>query len=256
MVAVQPVHGAAAATVHHEEGRLLVIADYHAGIESGLRYREGVHIPSRADERRARLLGLIDAEAVDELVVVGDLMHSIGDPAMNERAELETLVDALPDSVALSVIKGNHDGDLEGWLDEATVHEPPGVVRQGLALSHGHTWPPAEALDADVLVIGHEHPRVRLEDAVGGSVVHRVWVRGRLDVASAAEHLGREAPDAGPTLVVMPAFNELSGGTWINVDEDSFLVPYLPDGIVDPGVYLLDGTGLGRIVAPPGSDRP
>jgi metallophosphoesterase superfamily enzyme len=41
------------------EGRALVLADYHAGLEVALRY-DGVEVPSRAGERRERLLGLHD----------------------------------------------------------------------------------------------------------------------------------------------------------------------------------------------------
>jgi hypothetical protein len=48
-----------------------------------------------------------------------------------------------------------------------------------------------------------------------------------------------------PELVVFPAFNERSGGTWINVAGDDFLAPFLPDGLVTGDAYLLDGTRLG-----------
>ncbi len=245
MVEVEPVIDAPAATVTLGTQRLLLIADYHAGIELGFRYRDGLHIPSRAEGRRDSLLRLVADTDADELIIIGDAMHSIGAPAHAEREELEQLSDALPSDVDLSVVKGNHDGDIEDWFDVATVYDAPGVVRDGLALSHGHTWPPREALDADVLVIGHEHPRVRLEDTVGGSDVHRVWLRGRLDTELIATHHGIADPDTPTDLVVMPAFNELSGGTWVNVEGEQFLVPYLPEGVHDTRVYLLDGTLLG-----------
>lgn len=249
MVEVEPVVGEAAATVDLPTGRAVVIADYHAGLERALRYRDGVSVHSRERQRRQRLLAVIEETAADAVIVAGDLMHSIGDPTYSEREELDALLAALPDDVDLTVVKGNHDGEIETWLDAATVHQAPGMVTDGLAVSHGHTWPPAGALDADVLVIGHEHPRVRLEDSVGGATVHRVWLRDRLDAAPVADHLGVEPPVTDPRIVVMPAFNELSGGTWVNIEDESFLVPYLPDALVDPEAYLLDGTKLGRLSA-------
>jgi metallophosphoesterase superfamily enzyme len=44
---------------------------------------------------------------------------------------------------------------------------------------------------------------------------------------------------------VFPAFNDLTGGTWINVEGQEFLSPFLPDGLADGQAYLLDGTRLG-----------
>lgn len=250
MARVEPVIGAPAATVTIDDTRTLLIADYHAGIETALRYRDGVTVESRADRRRERLRALIEETAAEAVIVLGDLMHSIGDPGHTERAEIDALLDAVPSAVSFSVIKGNHDGIIEGWLEGATVHEAPGIVRDGVALSHGHTWPPADVLEADVLCIGHEHPRVRLEDAVGGADVRRVWLRGRLDQAVVARQFGVDPPPVGPELVVFPAFNELSGGTWVNVEGESFLVPYLPEGLREARAYLLDGTNLGATVAP------
>lgn len=247
MVDVEPVIGAPAATVTLGDRRLLLLADYHAGIELGFRYRDGLHVASRADDRLTTLLDLIEELDVDEVVVLGDLMHSIGSPAYDERAEIERLVEALPGGISLTVIKGNHDGELEQWLERATVLDAPGTCRDGLALSHGHTWPPEDALEAEVLVIGHEHPQVRLEDAVGGAAIHRVWLRGRLRVEPIADHFGLEVPPIGPELIVMPAFNELSGGTFVNLEDEDFLVPYLPECLSAEGVYLLDGTLLGPL---------
>ena len=48
---VEPVHGRPAATVTADGQQLLVVADYHAGIESVLR-TDGVEIETRAERRR------------------------------------------------------------------------------------------------------------------------------------------------------------------------------------------------------------
>jgi len=52
---------------------------------------------------------------------------------------------------------------------------------------------------------------------------------------------------AGPRteLVVLPAFNGLAGGTWINVEGQEFLAPFLPEGLSSGEAFLLDGTRLG-----------
>jgi hypothetical protein len=100
-------------------------------------------------------------------------------------------------------------------------------------------------LAAETVCTAHEHPVVRLEDEVGGSRRERVWLRGRLAPAPFREHHG-EGTEVGEELVVFPAFNDTSGGTWVNVAGQDFLSPFLPEGLADGQAYLLDGTRLGR----------
>jgi len=94
--------------------------------------------------------------------------------------------------------------------------------------------------------MGHEHPQVRLEDEVGGGRTARAWLRGPLRRAPFDDRFGA-VPDWGdPELVVFPAFNDRSGGTWINVEGQAFLSPFLPTALGDDAeAYLLDGTRLG-----------
>ena len=122
---------------------------------------------------------------------------------------------------------------------------PTGGIRVGeVGFAHGHTWPARRVLEADIVCVGHEHPAVRLEDEVGGNRAERAWLRGPLDADPFREHYD-EALDITGELVVFPAFNDLSGGTWVNVDGQEFLSPFLPDGLADGEAYLLDGTRLG-----------
>jgi metallophosphoesterase superfamily enzyme len=265
---VEPIPNEPAATADLDGERLLLLADYHAGIEAGLRYERGVELPDNAAERRDRLCGLLDRRDADRLVVLGDLGHRIGSPGERERAELDALFAAVVDErgVAITVAPGNHDGDLAAAVgDRAGVDvldaaggllgEPPAA----LGVLHGHTWPAPELSAASTICLGHEHPQVNLTDSVGGSRTERAWLRGRLDsdvLADAVEgwHSSastdggdgtRPAAISGPEVVVFPAFNDRSGGTWLNVPEQEFLSPFLPAALDDADCYLLDGTRLG-----------
>jgi putative SbcD/Mre11-related phosphoesterase len=284
----------------------LVVADYHAGLEVGLR-REGVSVPSRAADRRERLLRLLDMTGAERVVFLGDLAHAIGDPGEEEREELETLLGAVTERASAVVVKGNHDGGIKELVERAgiggTSVTPTDGTRLGsVGFAHGHTWPAAEVIEAPLLCIGHEHPTVRLTDSVGGRRVEPIWLRGDLDRSSFDAHDcertgaedNTEASDAGRThavggdggdggetgesgegkreaegsgdgegsdgnepgdgrsgsnvggeLVVFPAFNDLVGGTWVNVPEQGFLAPFLPEGLAGGEAYLLDGTRLG-----------
>ena len=257
---VEPVAGEPAATADLGDERALLIADYHAGIEQGLRYERGVELPSNAEQRRQRLLTLLTETDADRLVVLGDLGHQIGEPGGVEGDELDALYEAVvvDQGVELTVAPGNHDGDLDSLFGDregvtilpasgGVLGEPPAT----LGVVHGHTWPDPELLSAATICMGHEHPQVKLEDSVGGHRVESAWLRGRVDPAAMLEgesdepaELPTDAADP-PELVVCPAFNDRSGGTWINVEGQGFLAPFLPAAIPDAECYLLDGTRLG-----------
>ncbi|MFB6362246.1 MAG: metallophosphoesterase [Halobacteriales archaeon] len=240
---VEPVPGEPAAVATVMDGqRALVVADYHAGLEGALR-SQGVEAESRAEERLEHLLELLDETGPDRVVFLGDLAHWIGRPAGQELEELETLLEAVTDRVPAILVKGNHDGEFADAID-LPVTDSAGVALGDVGFVHGHTWPSAEVLEADVVCVGHEHPAVRIEDQVGGGRVERVWLRGELAPAA----FDREGIDTGKInseLIVFPAFNPLVGSTWVNVAGQSFLAPFLPSGLTDGEAYLLDGTRLG-----------
>lgn len=250
---VDPIHGEPAATVRIDAGTALVVADYHAGIEAGLRYERGVELDSNADLRRIRLLGLLDRTDPDHLVVLGDLGHRVGSADGAEAEELDDLVEPLLDRVPVTLIPGNHDtgvGERFAAEDRFTVADVGGTRLGRVGFAHGHTWPSREALAGEVLCIGHEHPAVRLEDSVGGGRKERAWLRGPLRPEPFAEHLGIHVADLAwndPDVVVFPAFNDRSGGTWVNVEGQGFLAPFFPGALVDDrtDAYLPDGTRLG-----------
>lgn len=235
-----PEQQAAVGTVAGDE--TLVIADYHAGIERALRDESGVELASQAPARREQLVSLVETTNATRLVILGDLMHSIGTPGTAERGEIEVLFEAIPEHVEILLIKGNHDGDIATWVPRIEVIESGGRKIGRVGFIHGHSWPSETVLQADVIYMGHEHPRVRLSDPVGATASRRCWLRGTLiskpfDVAQTAW------PD--PELVVVPAFNDRVGGAWVNGPKDTFLAPFLPAALPSAMVYLLDGTQLG-----------
>jgi len=240
---VEPVPDAPAATARLDDERALVVADYHAGIEVGLRYERGVELDSAAPRRRERLRSLVDATDADRVVVVGDLGHRVSGAGETEREEVAALLDAL--SVPVTLVRGNHDPGLE-TLDGLAVTPAEGTRLGRVGFAHGHTWPAADVLAADVVCVGHEHPAVKLADEVGRARAERAWLRGPLDRGPFADAVdGCEAAWNDPQLVVVPAFNDRSGGTWVNVDGQGFLAPFLPAALSAAQAYLTDGTRLG-----------
>lgn len=240
---IEPLAGEPAAMADCGSERALVVADYHAGLEAGLR-RDGVEIPSAEAERREGLLDLLGEYDPDRVVLLGDVGDDIGEPTGEERREMERLFETLTERVPVTVTKGNHDGSIESvtdGYDAVEFADGPGVRIGDVGFCHGHTWPGEDVAAAPTLCTAHEHPQVRLVDEVGGRRVERVWLRGGLDPSGFSGY-----DDVGDRLVVCPAYNDRSGGTYVNED-DGFLSPFLPEAIVDAEVYLLDGTRLGAL---------
>lgn len=254
MSPIEPIPDEAAALVDiGAAGRALVVADYHAGIEAAIRYEQGLAVESRGAERRERVLALLDAHAVDRVIFLGDVTHSIGQPRRIEGDELAALFAAI--TRPITVVKGNHDGAIEDWLSNVshrvgsiTTVDAGGTVLGSVGFAHGHSWPDQAVLAADAVCIAHEHPCIRLVDEVGGHRIEPVWLRGRLDLTAIEDCTTRATSDGGgPAVVVVPAFNRIVGGTWINRDDATFLSPVLEQGFVAVEAYLLDGTRLGRL---------
>jgi metallophosphoesterase superfamily enzyme len=252
MAHVEPVPGEPAATAHLDGERALLVADYHAGIEAALRYERGVELVDHGDERRERLCRLLDERDAERLIVLGDLAHGIGKPEGAEREELDALFDTLDDrGVSVTLAPGNHDGGVAAaYADRLSVLPGDGRRVGPVGLLHGHTWPARDLLSAEVLCIGHEHPTVRLEDSVGGSRAEKAWLRGPLRPEPFAAQLDCGVADldwggSPPELIVFPTFTDRSGGTWINVEGQGFLSPFLPGALASGEAYLLDGTRLG-----------
>jgi metallophosphoesterase superfamily enzyme len=150
---------------------------------------------------------------------------------------------------SVELVRGNHDVDLQGLVDIA-IHEAGGIRLGGATLLHGHEWPDEALMDADtrVVVTCHNHPAVMLVDALGHRHKEAAWVRARF-TPKAAERYPRLARDAD--LIVMPAFNELTGGTAFNAPEgDRLLGPLFGNGLVDVDgarLWTVDGVDLGTI---------
>jgi putative SbcD/Mre11-related phosphoesterase len=248
---VQPVHGERALVARGGDRTVLVAADLHLGLERRMA-DEGWHMPSSTRGIVARLLAMVDAHDVDVMALVGDIKDSVHTPSRQEESELPRAIAELADAVAeIHLVKGNHDGDLEAWVPyrkHLTVHGPRGARVGKLGLCHGHTWPERVVMQADHLVLAHNHPSVEFTDSLGHRQREPAWFRTRL----VRERVEARYGDVDPEVILMPPFNELLSGTPLNRPDYEGLGPLLTRGMVDlrnADVYLVDGIHLGRLGA-------
>lgn len=244
MTTALPVFGERA--LHLVEESTLVVGDLHVGLETEFRAK-GVNIPSQTESMRSRLLTLLAQTGARRLLVIGDLKHRIPFSTQQEIRELPRFFERFPAEVEL--VPGNHDVDLAGLLD-VVVHEPEGVVVGDVGLLHGHTWPADEVMACPTVVTCHNHPAVMLMDELGHRHKEPCWIRAPF-VPKARERYPALPQDA--QLVVMPAFNALTGGTAFNAREgERLLGPLFGNALVgvdEARVWTIDGVELGSIGA-------
>ncbi|MBI0584216.1 MAG: metallophosphoesterase [Methanomassiliicoccus sp.] len=194
--------------LHLPEERTVVVADLHIGYESALE-AEGIHIP-RVQTRTVKesLSRLIDRYEPDRLVVLGDLKHEFSRNLGQEMRDVRSVLDSVSDRVDVVLVKGNHDNYLENIVSPLQVPVVGQYRADGITFVHGHL-PCADR----PLVMGHEHPSIKIVDRVGAYLKMPCHV------------LLREE-----RVLVLPAYSPLASGTdLMGVSSSDCLSPILKD---------------------------
>lgn len=253
--------------------RILLATDLHLGIEYELA-KMGISIPFQTDRFLGEFMDLVREHRPDRVVILGDLKHGVPITSFQEKREIPRFFRTLLDEVErVDLVRGNHDANIQNLApEEVEIHPSRGALFGDgfrVAALHGHAWPYPRLLDADLIVMGHNHPAVQLNTPLGVRFTRRAWVRGNLDPVRLAEALlgfekvkVEDDPLATfeaafdtvirpPQMVIMPTFNDLMGGLPVNAETPkSLLGPLFRSGAVDVedfDVYLLDGAFMGKI---------
>lgn len=251
---VKPVYNTPALSIDFAGERALVVADLHLGIECELAER-GISLPSQIPKVKEKLFDLVRNHKANLLVILGDVKHNVPTTTWYEWRELPKFFDDLIRVTKVEIVRGNHDGYLEGMVPrEVVVHDSHGMVIGKLhrvGLMHGHTWPAPELFGTELIVMGHNHPAIEFRDELGGKSIEPVWLRAKLDARKFPKKLKPFIRENPPEILVIPAFSELVGGVTVNLEMNRKLIgPMFRAGAVkldEAEAYLLDGTFLGKI---------
>ncbi len=173
--------------------RLLVVADIHFGKAASFRAL-GVPVPSGTTSQNLSVLdGLLAQHPVDEILFLGDFLHS---KAAHAPATLEAIRTwrARHTALRLTLVRGNHDdraGDPPADLGFAVVDEPHALAP--FAFCHH----PQDSAQGHVLA-GHVHP------------VHRLTAGG--------DSLRLPCFVVGERRSILPSFGAFTGGFAVSGD--------------------------------------
>lgn len=265
-----------AALIKTEKTKVLLIADPHIGWETELQAK-GIHVPSQTPKILNKLITIVKEFKPDKLVVLGDVKYSVVSSELREWQDIPDFFKKLQAYVAeISIVRGNHDANLEPLLPESVELLPAtGTVMGDVGVFHGHKWPSPALLGCKTLVMGHLHPVVVFRDPTGCKMSRQVWMRTEVDSEALARILLRKAnvkigysveetlqTHFGVTLgaselYIMPSFNDFLGGRPVNetrpkkdTGAEALIGPVLRSEAVGADVaelYLLDGTYLGSL---------
>jgi len=243
-MSLEPLHGQPA--LFAEDIDALIVADLHIGIEYEL-FKAGAKIPGKTQELQENLIAALEETGARKLIIAGDLKHNIPVSSFREEREIPELVFNLLEHVDdIHLTPGNHDGGIQDYLPEdVKLHSSKGFSMGDYGFWHGHCWPSVKVMASKNVIMAHVHPQVAFVDGVEARHAERCWVRGRWNT------LARERyRELGNEWIMIPAFNDLCGGSHVNAMHERKIGTVLRNELADirkADMYLLDGTHIGKV---------
>lgn len=182
--------------------RALVISDLHLGFEGALA-EQGVSIPRFQRKVILERLGaMLDRSKAERVVVAGDFKHEFSRNLVDEWVEVKQVLRFVKERATPIMVRGNHDNYLATILGDLglALHDRADVG--GYTIVHGHE----DVSTLAPIVMGHEHPAVKLKDELGATVSVPAFI-------------------ISDRLVVLPAFSPLALG--VDVSSYPYLSPIL-----------------------------
>lgn len=144
-------------TLYWEQEKTLILSDLHIG-KTGHFRKSGIPVPpSVTKEDMQRLVDSIQFFKPTQLIIVGDLFHSIEnkehDWFMKWRNDFPT--------VDFTLVKGNHDIIADQWYYEANISvAEKSLLKQGFLFIHHIEETTEEEIAEYYCFSGHLHPAV------------------------------------------------------------------------------------------------
>ena len=188
-----------------DDGPTAVLGDLHLGYESALE-EEGMYIPRiNTDSIRDSLNRMLCKYEPRRVVLLGDIKHDFKRSRREAKAEVLKVIDLLMEAADVVAIKGNHDNFLQNILSEVGLMSMDYVDIGGFRMEHGHVDSGKRPV-----IIGHEHPSVRIPGSVSGGMKIHCFVH-----------------ESKSGVIVLPPFSPFSAGNDLGIEGNSIMADAL-----------------------------
>ena len=187
-----------------DDGPTVVLGDLHLGYEKALE-EEGMYIPRfNTSSIRESLNRIICRYEPKRIVLLGDIKHDFKRTRYEGKEEVRKIIELLENAADVIVVKGNHDNFLQNILCDTDLMAVDYVDMCGFRMEHGHVDSGKRPV-----IIGHEHPSVRISGSVSGGVKLQCFL-----------HFKEEG------IIVIPPFSPLSSGSDLSLaGPETFMSP-------------------------------
>ncbi len=187
------------------EGPTAVLGDLHLGYERAME-DEGMYIPRvNTGSVREGLNRILSKYEPRHVVLLGDIKHDFRRSRYEASREIGSVIDLIAEAAEVTVIRGNHDNFIQNVLSDFGLHARDHIDLAGFRLEHGHVDSGRRPV-----IIGHEHPSIRVPGIMSGGVKLQCFVHAR-----------REG------VIVLPPFSPFSSGRDLSAEPGDTLAAAL-----------------------------
>jgi putative SbcD/Mre11-related phosphoesterase len=223
--------------------KILVIADLHIGIDSEL-INYGIFQTDHTQKMIKHFLSICEKQKPNKIILLGDIKHNIPNTSYYERKDVKKFLEQIKNIASIHIIPGNHDGFIEKLSPpNIKIHSSKGFIIENIGFIHGHRWPSNEIMSCKQIIMAHTHPCILFKDRLNHKTYEPCWIKTKCIQTKIKE----KYPDSkDPSILIIPTFNKLCGGTSINKDKMIGPLGKIID-IENAEIYLLDGTNIGSL---------
>ena len=238
---VRPLHPHAALLLE-DHRKYIGVSDLHIGLEAELASKGVTVRQTLVSDMLSELLGLVESEHADGVVLLGDVKHTVGSINKQEWDDVPSFLKQLSARADVYLVPGNHDSNIRHLVPECVnVASAKGMALGDTLLVHGHAMPSGVRSGVRRIVMGHVHPVfIKKGSVVSGQ---RVWVsmQARKEALFSSE-------DGLVDVVVMPSFNpylHAAGEKWRHKSISPIITRVVQAGVEKCIVATLDGSVVG-----------